>query len=202
MVNKIAAATPAAAAKPPAQAAAKIAAVPHVVTARSTDQAEDKIAAATPAAAAKPLAEAVEGIAATAVAATEPVAPVAEKIAAVPAFPLRRVPQNASDELLAACRTTLRSVGESQRAVATGVKALALEIAGMAQASLTEAGNSATALIGARNFADAVEIQFGFARRSFAALIAGSTRLSEIGATLMSEISRPIVAPMGGAPRR
>jgi hypothetical protein len=201
MVNKIAVVTPAAAAKSPAQAAAKIAA--HAVSARSTDQGVEKVAA-TPAAA-KPLAEAVEKITATAaVAATEPVAQAAEKIAAVTTLPLpmRRVPQNTGDELFAACRATLASVGESQRAVATGVKALALEITGMAQASLTEAADSATALIRARNFADAVEIQFGFARRSFAALIAGSTRLSEIGTTLMSEISRPIVAPTHGLPRR
>ena len=127
----------------------------------------------------------------------------AEKIAAVIALPqpMRRPPQGAADQLLAAYRTTLASVGESQRAVASGVSALALEMTGLAQATLTEAGDSAAALAGARSLADAVEIQFGFVRRSFASLIAGSTRLSEIGARLASEASRPIVAPLSGSAR-
>ena len=72
---------------------------------------------------------------------------------------------------------------------------------GLAQTALTEAGDNAAALMRAGSFADAVEIQFGYARRSVASLIAGSIRLSEIGARLMTEASRPIVAPLGGSAR-
>jgi hypothetical protein len=130
-------------------------------------------------------------------------APAAEKIVAVTVLPqpVRRSSQNATEQLLAAYRTTLSSLGESQHAVVSGVRALTLEMTGLAQATLTEVGDSAAALTRARNFADAVEIQLGFARRSFASLIAGSTRLSEIGARLASEASRPIVAPLGGSAR-
>jgi hypothetical protein len=132
-----------------------------------------------------------------------PATDAAEKIAAVAALPqpVHTPVRSTGEELFAACRTTLAAIGDSQHAVASGVKALALEVTGIAQASLTEAGDSTAALIGARNLADAIEIQFGYARRSLAALIAGSTRLSEIGATLISEASRPIVAPLGHPPR-
>jgi hypothetical protein len=71
----------------------------------------------------------------------------------------------------------------------------------LARANLTAAGDSAAALAGARNLADAVQIQFGFARRSLEAMAASSARLIEIGARLASEASRPIVAPLTGSPR-
>jgi hypothetical protein len=137
------------------------------------------------------------------IAATQPAAQTVEKIVAATALPrpVHRSSQNAADQLLSVYRATVASVGESQRAVASGVTALALEMTGLAHTTLTEAGESAAALIHARNFADAVEIQFGFVRRSFASLIAGSTRLSEIGAQLASKASRPIVAPLGGSAR-
>jgi len=139
----------------------------------------------------------------TPVAATEPAPPPAEKITAVAMLPqlTRRSPKSAADQLLASYHSTLASVGESQRAVANGAKALALEMTGLAQTTLTEAGDSAAALMRAGSVADAVEIQLGYVRRSFASLISGSTRLSEIGAKLMSEASRPIVAPFGGSGR-
>jgi hypothetical protein len=118
-------------------------------------------------------------------------------VAALPQ-PVRRRPQGAAGELFAGYHGTVAAIGESQRAVASGVKALALEMSGLTRANLTAAGDSAAALLGARNFADAVEIQIGFARRSLDALVAGGMRLSEIGARLASEASRPIVAPLGG----
>ena len=183
-IKKIAIA-PAAAPKPAMPTAESIVTATPPSVSQSTAQLPEKIVAATP------------GVAA------EPPPPASEITISVPALPppAPKPPAAASEELIAACRTTLASVGDSQRAVATGIKALALEMTGMAQASLTEAGDSAAALVGARNLADAIEIQFGYARRSFAALIAGSTRLSEIGATLISEASRPIVAPLGHPPR-
>ena len=139
----------------------------------------------------------------TPAAATQPSPPPAEKITAVTTLPqlTRRSPKSAADQLLASCHSTLASVGESQRAVANGAKALALEMTGLAQTTLTEAGDSAAALMRAGSVADAVEIQFGYVRRVFTSLIGGSARLSEIGAKLMSEASRPIVAPFGGSAR-
>jgi hypothetical protein len=109
--------------------------------------------------------------------------------------------QNAADELFSAYRDTFLALGESQRAVASGIRALALEMAGLARANLTVAGESAVALAGASNFTDAVEIQLGFARRGFDVLVSGSTRIGEIGARLASDASRPIVAPLAGLSR-
>ena len=139
----------------------------------------------------------------TSVAVTQPAPALAEKITAVTTLPQLtcRSPKSAADQLLASYHSTLASVGESQRAVANGAKALALEMTGLAQTTLTEAGDSAAALMRAGSVADAVEIQLGYVRRAFTSLIGGSTRLSEIGARLMSEASRPIVAPFGGSAR-
>jgi hypothetical protein len=139
---------------------------------------------------------------AAAAASPEPtiVARVAAPVVALPQ-PLRRRAQGAADDMLATYCGTMAAIGESQRALASGVKALALEMSGMAHANLTAAGDSATAMIGARSFADAVEIQLGFARRSLDSLLAGSARLSDIGARFASDASRPIVAPLAGSRR-
>jgi hypothetical protein len=146
---------------------------------------------------AEPVVQAPRNIAAA------PAPQMAEKTAALIVLPqpMRRSPQGATDQMLTAYRMTLASVGESQRAVASGVSAFALEMTDLAQATLTAACDGAAALAGARNFADAIEIQFGFAQRGFASLIAGSARLSEIGARLASEASRPIAAPLTGLAR-
>jgi hypothetical protein len=123
-------------------------------------------------------------------------------IAVTPAAPVAALPppreptQNTADQLFAACSSTIAAFGESQRAVASGARALALEMAGLAQAHLTVAGESAVALAGARNPKDAFEIQLGFAQRGFDALVAGTMRIGEIGAQLAGDASRPIVAPL------
>ena len=130
------------------------------------------------------------------IAIARPAPPLAKKTDPVTALPPpRHSTQNMTEQMLAAYRTSLASVSESQRAVASDMKALALEMTGLAQTTFTDAGDSAGALIRARTLADAVEIQFGYARRSFASLIAGSTRLSEIGANLLSQTSRPMLVP-------
>jgi hypothetical protein len=126
----------------------------------------------------------------------EPVVAVraAAPVVALPQPPRRRA-QGTAEDMFASYCGTMAAIGESQRVIASGVKALALEMSGMAHANLAAAGDSAAAMIGARSFADAVEIQLGFARRSLDSLLAGSARLSDIGARLASDASRPIVAP-------
>jgi hypothetical protein len=143
--------------------------------------------------------DAAKTITVEAVAPPEPAAAVAMPAPVVAPQPLPRRPQGTADDLLAGYRGTMVAIGESQRAIASGVRALALEMSGLTRANLTAASESATALLGARNFADAVEIQIGFARRSLDAMVAGGMRLSEIGARLASEASRPIVAPLTGS---
>jgi hypothetical protein len=134
--------------------------------------------------------------------------PVAAEVAVValpvvaPPRPLLQPTPRAAEELLGGYRSAVAAMGESQRAVASGIKALALEMTGFAQSHLIAAGDSATAIIGARSLADAVETQFGFARRSLEGAFAASTRMSEIAVRLVSEAARPIVAPLAAAPRR
>jgi len=136
------------------------------------------------------------------IAVSEP-AEAAKKITPVAALPqpIRRSAKTASDQMFGTYRETLASAGEAQRALATGMRALALEISGLAQTTLTEAGDSAAALMRAGNLAAAVDIQLGYTKRGVASLIASSTRLSEIAATLMTETSRLIAAPLGGSAR-
>lgn len=124
---------------------------------------------------------------------------VVAKIVAAPApQPIRQPAQSTSENMLSTYRTALASFGDSQRAVAGGVKAMTLEMTGLAHAAVTDAGNSAAAMIRAKSLTDAVAIQLDFARRSVAAMIAGSARLSEIGVQLATDASRPIVAPLRG----
>jgi hypothetical protein len=57
----------------------------------------------------------------------------------------------------------------------------------------TAAGDTVAALLTARSFADAVEIQIGFTRRSLGAIVDGSTRRSEIGFRLTSDATTPVM---------
>ena len=136
------------------------------------------------------------------IAASEP-AVTANKIAPVPPLPQasRRSEETASERLLATYRETVSSFGATQSALANGMKAMALEVTDLTQTTLSDAGESAAALIRVGNFAAAAEIQLGYARRSLASLMASSTRLSEIGANLMAETSRAFIAPQRGSTR-
>lgn len=94
-------------------------------------------------------------------------------------------------------------VGEAQATLARGLAALAVEITGMTGAGIAAAGDAAIALVEARTLAEAVEIGAGLARRGVDAMIEGSTRLSEIGVTAVSDASRsilsqPMLSRLGG----
>jgi len=127
---------------------------------------------------------------------TEPAPPkIPSAVVALPQLVQPR-PRNPADEMIAVYRSAVEAIVESQRAFASGVNALALELAGMARAGITKTSDSAAALAGARNLTEAVEIQLGFAQRGIEAMLAGSARLSEIGVRLATEATRPIVAPL------
>jgi hypothetical protein len=134
-----------------------------------------------------------------------PALPGAEPMAALPA-PMAALPapaiaqqQAGVDELLAACHTTLASIGKSQSDIASDMTAMAIEMSGLTRSNLTAAGDGVTALLTARSLADAVEIQFGLARRSIEAMIGGSTRLAEIGLRLASVAAKPMLGPFAGS---
>jgi phasin family protein len=88
----------------------------------------------------------------------------------------------------------LAALMESQAAVARGLTALSAELALLAQGGIDAASRNAGDLLSAKTLADAIEINTGFARHSFEALLSGSARLSEIGVRLAAEASRPIIA--------
>ena len=120
--------------------------------------------------------------------------PKPDAIAALP-VPSPRPEKAGASKLIDTYQAALASIGKSQTAIASDVTALALEMSGLASSNLTAAGDSVTALLRARSFADAVEIQLSFARRSLEAIVDGSTRLGEIGLRLTNNASKPMLEP-------
>lgn len=116
---------------------------------------------------------------------------------ALPA-PVAAAPQAGASSLVSAYQETLASLGRTQAAMVSDMAAAALEVGSQARSNLTAAGDSATALLKARSLGDAVEIQFGFARRSLDAMVASSTRLGEIGLRLANEAAKPVFGRFTG----
>lgn len=85
------------------------------------------------------------------------------------------------------------ALAEMQAALATGCEELALEITAIARSDIAAATDAATAMLGARSFAEAVEIGAGMIRRRADAMIEGSAKLSEIGVQAAAAASRPIL---------
>lgn len=88
---------------------------------------------------------------------------------------------------------------EAQAAFAQGFEEMAGEMTGLTRSGFAATADAAVALLGARTFAEIVEINAGFARRGVDAMIDGSARLSEIGVKAVSQASRPILSRLGGA---
>jgi len=128
--------------------------------------------------------------------ATKP-APAAPAVMNVAPIAMRRDREAAAETFLAFGQSALTSFSESQAAIARGIEALALEMTGLARSGIVSAGESATALLGTKNLADAIEVQIAFARRNMEAIFGGSVKLTEIGVRLASEASRPILSRLG-----
>lgn len=125
-------------------------------------------------------------------------APAASAAAAPPpiaASPL--VPEAASESVepvVAATDDAWTALAEMQAAFAHGVEQIAVEMMVMTRSGIAAAADAATAMLGARTLAEAVEINAGLARRGADAMIEGSARLSEIGVKAATESSRPILS--------
>jgi len=89
------------------------------------------------------------------------------------------------------------ALAEAQAAAVRGLEAMVDEMNAFTRSEIAAAADGATALLGARTFAEAVEVNLGFARRSFDALIGSSAKLSEIGAKTASDASRPVLRRLG-----
>jgi hypothetical protein len=102
-----------------------------------------------------------------------------------------------SDDALAFGQQAWAALAEAQAATVRGLEAAVEEMNAFTRSEMAAAADGATALIGARTFAEAMEVNLGYARRSFDALIGSSAKLSEIGAKTASDASRPILSRLG-----
>lgn len=89
------------------------------------------------------------------------------------------------------------ALAEVQAAFARGCEEIVVEMTGIAGSGIAAAADAAMAMLGARTFAEAVEINAGLARRGAGAMIEGSAKLSDIGAKAASAASRPILSRLG-----
>ena len=106
--------------------------------------------------------------------------------------------KNASSEDLADFgREAFAAVVQSQAAVARGLEALSAEMAGLALSGIDAAARTATDMLAVKTLSDAIEVNAGFTRSSFDALVGGSAKLSELGAKLAAEASQPILTQLG-----
>ena len=83
---------------------------------------------------------------------------------------------------------------EAQAVLARGFEEIAVEVSGMTRSGFAAAADATVALLGARTFAEAVEINAALAQHGVDAVIAGSAKLSEISLKAVSEVSRPILS--------
>lgn len=144
-----------------------------------------------------------EGSAATpaAIAVTEP--PAGEVAALVPPSPstvepvLPPVAESAAAPVAAAAeraQDAWAAVAEMQAALAHGLEAFATEITTVTRSDIAAATDAATAMLGARSFAETVEIAAGLMRRHTDAVTEAGARLSQIGFQAAAAMSRPFLA--------
>jgi hypothetical protein len=135
------------------------------------------------------------------------VAPIAGPACPVPTAPERsqsdRSPEPAAGN--AADANPWTAFAEAQSALARGFERAAVEMTGISRSGMAATADAAVALLGARTFAEALEINAGLARRGVDTMLEGSARLSEIGAKAVADASGPILSRFGrnwGAPGR
>jgi len=106
--------------------------------------------------------------------------------------------KNASGEEVADFgREVFAALVQSQAAVARGLEAMSAEVTGLAISGIDAATRTATDMLGVKTLSDAIEVNAGFTRSSFDALVGGSAKLSELGMKLATEASQPILTQLG-----
>jgi hypothetical protein len=119
------------------------------------------------------------------------------KPAPAPTMLAARRPAAAADDVFAYGQQAWAALAEAQAAAARGFEALVGEINTLTRSEFAAAADSATAMLGVKTLAEAVEVNLGYARRSFDALIGSSAKLSEIGVKAAADTSRPILTRLG-----
>jgi hypothetical protein len=101
------------------------------------------------------------------------------------------------DDLAHFSRDSFATLAQSQAALARGLEALSVEMAGLALSGIDTAARTATKMLGIKTLSDAIEVNAGFTCSSLDALVGGSAKLSEFGAKLASETSQLILTQFG-----
>ena len=116
-----------------------------------------------------------------------------------PPAPIAAAPRQvaAADDLFAYGQQAWAALAEAQAAAARGFEALVGEINTLTRSEIAAATASTTAMLGVKTLSEAVEVNLGYARRSFDALIGSTAKLSEIGVKTAADASRPIVTRFG-----
>jgi|SRR5690348_6565733 len=96
------------------------------------------------------------------------------------------------DELADLGRENFAAVLRANAAFTEGMEAIGKEVVAYARNSLETAAEAATALLAAKTLDDVVQLNSDFAKASFDRMIAGSTKLSEMGVKVASEALAPI----------
>jgi hypothetical protein len=108
-----------------------------------------------------------------------------------------RRPAAAAEDVFAYGQQAWAALAEAQAAAARGFEALLGEINTLTRSEIAAATDSATKLLGVKTFAEAVEVNLGYARRSFDALVGSTAKLSEIGVKTAADASRPVLTRFG-----
>ncbi len=120
-----------------------------------------------------------------------PIAPLSVEARAAPA-------ERASSEDLADLgRDTFAALVQSQTAMARGLEALSAELAALALSGIDATARTATDMLAVKTLSDAIEVNAAYTRSSFVALVGSSAKLSELGAKLAAEASKPILTQLG-----
>ncbi len=163
----------------------------------STKPVEAMPPAETPPEAAKPVVGPAEEVI-SAKPPAEVVMPLATSMAPPSVEALAETAKSASSEDLADFgREAFAAFVQSQTAVARGLEALSAELAGLALSGIDAAARTATDMLAVKTLSDAIEVNAGFTRSSFDALVGGSAKLSELGAKLAADASQPILTQLG-----
>ena len=89
-------------------------------------------------------------------------------------------------------RENFAAVLRANAAFTEGMEAIGKEVMAYARNSLETAAGAATALLAAQTLEDVVQLNSDFAKASFDRMIAGSTKLSEMGVKVANEALAPI----------
>jgi hypothetical protein len=128
----------------------------------------------------------------------EPVGTVATSVPSPSVRTLTKTAKTASaDELACFGRDAFGALAQSQAALARGLEALSVEMAGLALSGIDTAARAAAKMLGVKTLSDAIDVNTGFACSSLDALVGGSAKLSELGVKLATETSQPFLTQFG-----